>query len=135
MSATVLDISVSDVVSYLRIEGGFSEALSNVVRRRLLLQAAEEAGIKATPQEVQRAVDAYRAIHGLHKASDTQAWMKSNGITADALEKHLEENVRISKTRDHLAETCAPSIADTPAVKALVRELSVEDWISRQLAD
>lgn len=134
MSNTVeksLNVSVADVVAYLRIEGGFSEALAQVVRRKTLLQAADEAGIVATSEELQRAADAYRAIHGLHKASDTLAWMRNNGITTETLENHLEENIRISKVRDQIAEQCAAKIADTPAVKALIRELSVEDWLAR----
>ncbi len=130
-----LEVSVGDVVSYLRIEGGFSEALASVVRRKLLLRAADEAGVSATTDELQRAADAYRAINGLHKASDTVAWMRNNGITTDVLEKHLEENIRISKARDHIAETCAASIAGRPSVKALIRELSVEDWLNRKIAE
>ena len=76
-----LEVSVGDVVSYLRIEGGFSEALASVVRRTLLLRAADEAGVSATTDELQRVADAYRAINGLHKASDTVAWMRAR-ITA-----------------------------------------------------
>ena len=53
----------------------------------------------------------------------------------DTLEKHLEENIRISKARDHIAEQCAGDIADTPAVKTLIRELSVEGWLGRALAE
>ncbi len=132
---SALEVSVGDVVSYLRIEGGFSEALSNVVRRKVLLKAADDAGLSATTEELQRAADAYRAVNGLHKASDTVAWMRNNGITADVLEKHLEENIRISKARDHIAETCADTVAERPAVKALIRELSVEDWLNRKIAE
>lgn len=138
MSSTnnqALQISVSEVVTYLRIEGGFSEALANVVRRKYLLQAADEAGVSASAEELQRAVDAYRAIHGLHKAADTQAWMTNNGISVEALEQHLAENIRISKARDYLAEKNTPAIAETPAVKSLIRELAVEDWITQQMAE
>lgn len=134
-SDQALQVSVSEVVAYLRMEGGFSEALANVVRRKYLLQAADEAGISASPEELQRAADAYRAIHGLHKAADTQAWMASNGISVETMEKHLEENIRISKARDYLAEKCAAAIADKPAVKSLIRELAVEDWIAQRMAD
>ncbi|MCC6144870.1 MAG: hypothetical protein IT368_13775 [Candidatus Hydrogenedentes bacterium] len=130
-----LNVSVADVVAYLRIEGGFSEALAQVVRRKTLLHAADQAGIVATAEEIQRAADAYRAIHGLHKATDTVTWMRNNGITTDTLERHLEENIRISKARDHIAEQYAANIADTPAVKALIRELSVEGWLARTVAE
>ena len=132
---STLEVSVGEVVSYLRIEGGFSEALSNVVRRKLLLKAAEDAGISATTEELQRATDVYRAVNGLHKASDTVAWMRNNGITTDVLEKHLDENIRISKARDHIAAGCDGSIIEKPIAKALIRELSVEDWLNRKLAE
>lgn len=134
-SEQTLQISVSEVVDFLRIEGGFSEALASVVRRKYLLRAADGAGIEATPEELQRAADAYRAMHGLHKAADTQAWMANNGITVDKLEKHLEENIRISKARDHIADECGPAIAGAPKVKKLIRELAVEDWLARQAAE
>jgi hypothetical protein len=130
-----IEVSVGEVVSYLRIEGGFSEALSHVVRRKLLLRAADEAGISASTEELQRAADAYRAINGLHKASDTVAWMRNDGITADVLEKHLEENIRISRARDHIAASCDASITEQPVVKTLIRELSVEDWLNRKLGE
>jgi len=135
LGSGTLEVSVGEVVSYLRIEGGFSEALANVVRRKLLLRAAEEAGLSASGEELQRAADAYRALNGLHKASDTVAWMRNNGITADVLERHLEENIRISKARDHIAATCDGSITESPVVKTLIRELSVEDWLNRKLAE
>lgn len=130
-----LQVSVSEVVDFLRIDGGFSKALSDVVRRKYLLRAADSAGIQAAPEELQRAADAYRALNGLHKAADTERWMANNGITVDKLEKHLEENIRISKARDHIADEWGPRIADAPAVKKLVRELAVEDWLAHQAAD
>lgn len=129
-----IDVSVGDVVAYLRIEGGFSEALSAVVRRRVLLDAADDFGVTVNDDELQRTADAYRAMHGLHKASDTMTWLRAKGITPDALEKHLGENIRISKARDQIAANCAVSIAENPAVKDLIRELSVEDWVSKKLA-
>ena len=134
MNESALNITVSDVVSYLRIEGGFSEALAQVVRRQLLLKAAGKAGITASPEELQRTADAYRATRGLHKAADTEAWMRNNGITLEALEKHLEENIRISKARDHIAATNAENVAGSAPAKALIRELAVEDWIAREMA-
>lgn len=130
-----IQVSVADVVTWLRIEGGFADALSNVVRRRLLLQAADEAGITASAEELQRAADAWRALRGLHKASDTHAWLAANGVSTDTLEGYLEENIRISKARDHLAEQHAAAAAETPEVKNLIRELSVEAWLTRKLAE
>jgi hypothetical protein len=133
-SEPVVNVSVADVVSFLRIEGGFSEALGQVVRRRLLLAAADEAGIKASPDELQRAADVYRATHGLHRAADTESWMKSNGITLDVFEKHLEENIRISKMRDRIAETDGAKAAASAPARALIRDIAVEAWLAQQLA-
>lgn len=134
-SDSVVNVSVADVVSFLRIEGGFSEALAQVVRRRLLLDAADEADVAASPEELQRAADVYRATHGLHRAADTEAWMKNNGISLEVFEKHLEENIRISKTRDRIAETSGAHVAQSASVRALIRNIAVEEWISRKLAN
>lgn len=133
-SESVLNVSVSEVVSFLRIEGGFAEALGQVVRRKLLLNAAAAAGIEATPAELQRAADVFRATRGLHKAADTDAWMRTHGITLDDLEKHLDENIRISKARDHIAAQDGARAAESAAVRALIRDLAVEEWLSKEMA-
>jgi len=133
--STMVNVSVSDVVTYLRVEGGFSEALASVVRRRLLLQAADEAGIAASASELQRTADAWRALHGLHKAEDTRAWLAANGLSTDALGDYLEENIRISKARDQIADTRAAEVAESAEVKKLIREIAVEDWLARKLAE
>jgi hypothetical protein len=129
-----LEISVAEVVDYLRITGRFTPALREVVERKITAEAAKKKGLKVTTQKLQKASDTFRAIHGLHKSSDTKRWLKSNGISEEILEEHLETNLLISMFKDQLEKkTSKTKYLSSQAIKESLRQSIYQDWLKNQL--
>jgi hypothetical protein len=129
-----LEISVAEVVDYLRLTGGFSPVLRDVVERKITADAAKKKGIKVTTQKLQKASDAFRVIHGLHKSSDTKKWLKSNGISEETLEEFLETNLLISMFKDQLEKkTSKTKYLSSPTIKESVRNSIYREWLKNQL--
>ena len=123
-----IEVAVAEVVDYLRINGDFAPALAEVVKRKVAADAARKSGLKVTAAELQRAADGFRAIRDLLKASDTERWLKANGITVDALESYLETNILVSKFKDHLARKAGKRFAKSRVVMDTIRELAYREW-------
>jgi len=129
-----IEVTVAEVVDYLRVTEQFIPAVREVVERKITAQAARKSGITVSAGELQRAADAFRTVKDLGKASDTQRWLNSAGISVEALEEFLETNILISKFKDRLekkanrAKCCAhPSIQET------IREMAYQDWLKCQV--
>ena len=128
-----MEISVAEVVDFLRVTGRFLPALSEIVERKLTVEAAKRKGLKVTVQELQRAADAFRLANGLKKASATEAWLKSLGISVETLEDYLETNLLISKLKDALEGKAAPQkYLSSPVVKDTIRGIIYREWLSKQ---
>ncbi|MBW1709190.1 MAG: hypothetical protein JRG97_10060 [Deltaproteobacteria bacterium] len=128
------EISVAEVVDYLRITGEFSPALREVVQRKITADAARKAKMKVTAKQLQKAADAFRIAHGLNKARDTNKWLKEKGISLEALEEYLETNLLIDKFKDALNKKVAKrKYLETQAIKETVREMIYQDWIKKEM--
>jgi len=132
-SATGVDVSVEEVVAYLRVEGGYAAAAAKVAERKAAAEAARAARIRVTAKELQAAADGFRALRDLGKASDTNKWMKANGITVEELEGYLETNILMAKLRDSLAKKAPKRLGTSKAVKNLIRELAYQEWLASAL--
>jgi hypothetical protein len=129
-----LEISVAEVVDFLRVTGRFLPAVREVVERKLTVEAAKKKGLKVTTQELQKAADAFRLTCGLKKASDTEAWLKSLGITVESLEDYLETNLLISKLKDGLeGKAASQKYLSSPVVKDAIRGMIYQEWLGKQM--
>ena len=129
-----IEVTVAEVVDYLRITGQFAPVLREVVERKISAQAASEKGIKVATSELQKAVDVFRAVNGLSKASDTERWLKSSGITVEILEAYIETNILISKLKDSLEKkTSKNKYLSTSGIKESIRDMIYQDWLKSQL--
>jgi hypothetical protein len=129
-----IEILAADVIDYLRITGGFAPVLRKVVERKITAEAAKKKGLKVTTQQLQKASDAFRVVHGLHKSSDTKKWLKSNGISEETLEEFLETNLLISMFKDQLEKkTSKTKYLSSQAIKNSVRHSIYEDWLKNQM--
>ncbi len=135
MAKNELEISVAEVVDYLRITGTFSPHLRKVVERKVTAEAAKKQGIKASNQELQKVADAFRFMNGLTTAKDTQKWLAANGISLESLEEFLETNILISKFKESLEKKSDPKkYAQDPETKTLIRDLVYRDWLAKKLS-
>ena len=75
-----IDVSLKQVVRHLGVADklGF---LGEYARRELIRQLAEREGIHPKPEDVQSDVDDWRYRHRLERVEDTEAWLRSRGIT------------------------------------------------------
>jgi len=129
-----LEVSVSEVVDFMRISGQFAPALHQVIERKVAADAAREKGIQVTDEELQKVADGFRQMLGLAKAADTEEWLATHGISMDALEKHLETNVLVSKFIDGLeAEADTSDVMNSPEIKDRMRESAFQKWLKNQL--
>jgi len=136
MAQQELEVSVSEVVDYLKLTEGFAPALREVVKRKITVQAAQKSGIIISDEELQRAADAFRIVNGLSKASDTENWLKSIGITMDKFEQYLETNLLMNKYKDTLeAKADKKKYIMTEPVQETIREMAYLEWIQEQLKD
>ena len=129
-----MNVSVAEVVDYMRFTGQFLKGLHDVVERKLAIATARRKGLKVTPKELQKAADAFRVANGLNKASLTEKWMSSRGITVEALEDYLETNLLISMLKDDLEKKAAKTkYLKSNVVKETVREMIYRDWLKTKM--
>ncbi len=129
-----MNVSVAEVVDYMRFTGQFLTGLREVVERKMAVATAGRKGLKITTQELQKAADAFRVVNGLNKASATEKWLSSRGITVEALEEYLQTNLLISKLKDDLEKkTAKTKYLNSPVVKETVREMIFQDWLKTKM--
>ena len=128
-----LEVSVAEVVEYLRMSGDFGPALREVVRRKITAQMAKESGLTVTDEELQKGADTFRLVNNMSKASDTENWFKMMGVSLETFEEFLEINLLISKFKDTLEEKAdKKAYLSSEAVKESVREMIYQDWLNSQ---
>ncbi len=134
MAKNEIEIAVAEVVDYLRITGRFAPALREVVQRKITAEAAKKSKIKVSNGELQKAADTFRVANGLTKASDTERWLKSNGITLEAFEEFLETNLLINKFKDALEKkTAKGKYLASQGIKESVKEMIYQDWLAKAM--
>ena len=129
-----IEVSVAEVVDFLRITGAFAPVLQEVVARKITAQAARKSGLKVTASELQRTTNVFRITRDLSKARDTKAWLRANGISVEALEDYIGTNVLLTKFKDRLEKkTAKKKYLAAAQVKASVREMIYQDWLRQAL--
>jgi hypothetical protein len=129
-----IEISVAEVVDYMRITGRFGPFLNEVVRRKVTAEEAKRIGLKVSTSELQKAADAFRVANGLNKTEDTEDWLNSNGISLETLEEFFKTSLLIHKFKDSLArKTGKKKYFSSQGIKESVREMAYEDWVTMVL--
>ena len=129
-----IEVAVTEVVDYMRVTGKFAPELSEVVQRKITVEAAKKSGIKASSKELQKVADSFRVVNDLNKASDTNKWLKSSGISLEYLEQYLETNLLISKFKDKLEKKTSKSkYQSSEGVKESIRDMIYQDWLESAL--
>ena len=129
-----ITVSAAEVSDYARVTGLVVPALREVVERKVTVTAARKAGIEVSMGELQKAADYFRFAKGFNKAEDTKDWLKSNAISIEALEEHLETNLLISKFRDYLLEEASRSKSlALPGGEESSDDKIYRDWLEKQL--
>ena len=105
----VLKISAEDMLKHIKISCQVPDIVEAIATRKVIADAAKEAGIKAEPQELQQTADSLRLANNLVKAEDTWSWLQKYNLSLDEFEEIVEINVLSAKLANHLfAEKVEP---------------------------
>lgn len=91
------DISVGEALHNLHLNGRLRILIQSALEDRALEEAIEREGITVTPDELQKAANAFRVSQRLHKTEDINSWLQSNRLTTDMFEQLLRGRIARQK--------------------------------------
>lgn len=97
-------ITQGDVITQLKLNGAWDEALAEVADDALVAQIAQKEKLTVADKELQREFDAFRAARALHKAEDTQSWLKAANLTVEQVEGSLESAILMDKLAEKVVD-------------------------------
>ncbi|MDZ8078719.1 MAG: peptidylprolyl isomerase [Nostoc sp. SerVER01] len=97
-----ITITNEDIVNQVRLSCKTPEFVEQIVNRKIITSAAEEAGIKVETEELQKAADLLRLMNKLTSADDTWKWLEKHGLSLDDFEEMIYRGILVSKLSQHL---------------------------------
>jgi len=97
-----ITISAQDILHQVKLSCQIPSIVEQIVTRKVVIDAATEAGIKVEAEELQQAADNIRLISKLKTADETWEWLKKNCLSLDDFEEMVYTNVMSGKLAQHL---------------------------------
>jgi len=97
-----ITISAQDILQQVKLSCQIPSIVEQIVTRKVVMDAAAEAGIKVEDEELQQAADQIRLISKLKTADETWEWLKKNCLSLDDFEEMVYTNVMSGKLAQHL---------------------------------
>ena len=97
-----ITISAQDILQQVKLSCQVPSIVEQIVTRKVVRDAAAEAGIKVEDEELQQAADQIRLISKLKTADETWEWLKKNCLSLDDFEEMVYTNVISGKLAQHL---------------------------------
>lgn len=97
-----ITITNEDILAQVKLSCKIPEIIEQIVSRKVIISAAEEAGIKVETEELQKAADQIRLANKLNSADDTWEWLKKHGISLDDFEDIVYSTVISGKLTNNL---------------------------------
>lgn len=97
-----ITISAQDILQQVKLSCQIPSIVEQIVTRKVVIDAAAEAGIKVEAEELQQAADQIRLISKLKTADETWEWLKKNCLSLDDFEEMVYTNVLSGKLAQHL---------------------------------
>lgn len=98
----VLAVSQDEIIHQVKLSGQIPTILEGIATRKIIADTVAKVGIQVEPEDLQQAADAIRLANNLHRAEDTWAWLKKQGLSLDEFEEMIEATVLSSKLAQHL---------------------------------
>jgi hypothetical protein len=104
--ATAGDLSLSLGVWLASLRYGLrlQPLLLEALAEKAIRQAAAEANLSVSTEELQQAANRFHQKHRFRTAQDTHAWLQQNSLRVIDFEAMLEQTLLAEKFRSHLAE-------------------------------
>jgi len=97
-----ITISDQDILQQVKLSCQIPSIVEQIVTRKVVRDAAAEAGIKVEAEELQQAADHIRLISKLKTADETWEWLNKNCLSLDDFEEMVYTNVISGKLAQHL---------------------------------
>ena len=101
-SNQTISITREDIFHQVQLSCQIPEIIEKIIERKIIISAAEEAGIEITKEELQKASDQMRVLSKLRNAEDTWAWLEKYGLSLDDFEEIVYNNLLFRKLTHHL---------------------------------
>ncbi|RAQ48776.1 peptidylprolyl isomerase [Arthrospira sp. O9.13F] len=125
-----ITITAEDIVKQVKLSLQIPDLIESIVNRKIITDAATEAGITVDNEELQQAADALRLLQKLRGAQETFAWLEKHHLSVDDLEEIAHFTVISQKLMTHLfAEKVEPYFYENQLdyVGVVIYEVVLED--------
>jgi parvulin-like peptidyl-prolyl isomerase len=95
-------VSPSDCLHFLRRHGRLRAVALQALAAKVVLEAARDAGLTVSAEELQQASNRVRQRNGLGSADRTHQWLGQQGRSVRDFEADLEQTLLAEKLKDHL---------------------------------
>ncbi|AFZ59458.1 peptidylprolyl isomerase [Anabaena cylindrica FACHB-243] len=97
-----ITITKEDILKQVQYSCKIPEIIEQIVSRKVIIAAAEEAGIQVETEELQTVADQIRLVHQLNSADDTWKWLEKHHLSLDDFEDIVYTNLISNKLLSHL---------------------------------
>ncbi|MTJ47568.1 peptidylprolyl isomerase [Dolichospermum sp. UHCC 0259] len=97
-----ITITKEDILQQVQYSCKIPEVVEQIVSRKVIIAAAEEAGIQVETEELQTVADQIRLVHQLNSADDTWKWLEKHHLSLDDFEEIVYTNLISNKLLSHL---------------------------------
>ncbi|MEH2047411.1 peptidylprolyl isomerase [Nostoc sp.] len=97
-----ISITNEDILQQVKLSCKIPEIIEQIVNRKVITSAAEEAGIKVETEELQKAADLFRLMNKLTSAEETWTWLEKHSLSLDDFEEIVYSGVVFGKLSQHL---------------------------------
>lgn len=97
-----ITISAQDILQQVKLSCEIPSVVEQIVSRKVVRDAAAEAGITVETEELQQAADQIRLISKLKTADETWEWLNKNSLSLDDFEEMVYTKVISGKLALHL---------------------------------
>ncbi|AMW26940.1 peptidylprolyl isomerase [Arthrospira platensis] len=97
-----ITITAEDILKQVKLSIQIPDLIESIISRKIITDAATEAGIKVETEELQKAADTMRSLQNLHSAQETFAWLEKHHLSVDDLEEVAYMSIISQKLVAHL---------------------------------
>ncbi len=97
-----LTLSQNEIIHEIKLSCQIPTIVKSIISRNIIIDAAQETGIKVETEELQGAADSLRMMNKLENAEVTWSWLQKHGLSLDDFEELVYYNVVSSKLAEHL---------------------------------
>ncbi|OUL31111.1 peptidylprolyl isomerase [Nostoc sp. 106C] len=92
-----ITINNEDIVHQIKLTCKIPEIVEQILNRKVIISAAEEAGINVEVEELQKTADQIRLANKLNSADDTWAWLEKHSLSLDDFEEIIYQTIISNK--------------------------------------